>query len=76
MKLLLVTFLAMFIFIPDTAQPQVSWTNIDLLQAFSLRSVLVLSPREILPLRLTSHPTRYIVRDKALLGPFGRLALI
>ena len=76
MKLLFVTFLAMFIFIPDTAQPQVSWTNIDLLQGLSLRSVLVLSPREILPLRLTSHPTRYIVHDKPFLSPFRGVASI
>ena len=42
----------------------------------SLRSALVLSPREVLPLRLTFHPTRYIVRDKALVSPFRGVALI
>ena len=41
-----------------------------------LRSVLVLSPGEILPLRLTFHPTRYIVRDEALLSSFRGIALI
>jgi hypothetical protein len=38
--------------------------------------VLVLSPREILPLRLTFHPTRYIARDKALLSPFRSVAFV
>jgi hypothetical protein len=41
-----------------------------------LRSVLVLSPGEILPLRLTFHPTRYIVREKALLSSFRSVAMI
>ena len=41
-----------------------------------LRSVLVLSPGEILPLRLTFHPTRHIVRDKALLSSFRGVAII
>ena len=39
-------------------------------------SVLVLSPGEILPLRLTFHPTRHIVRDKALLSSFRGVARI
>lgn len=42
----------------------------------SLRSVLVLSPREILPLRLTFHPSSYIVYDKALLSPSRGVAFI
>ena len=50
--------------------------HLSLLQGSSLRTVLVLSPREILALRFTSHPTRYIVRDKALLSPFRGVALI
>ena len=41
-----------------------------------LRSVLVLSPGEILPLRLTFHPARDIVRDKALLSSFRGVAMI
>jgi hypothetical protein len=41
-----------------------------------LRSVLVLSPGEILTLRLTLHPTCYIVGDKALLSSFRGVALI
>ena len=50
--------------------------NLSLLQGSSLPSVLVLSPGEILPLRRTSHPTPYIVRDKALLSPFSGVASI
>jgi hypothetical protein len=42
----------------------------------SLQSALVLSPQEILPLRLTFHPARYIVRDKALLRSFRGIAFI
>ena len=38
--------------------------------------LLVLPPQEILPLGLTFHPTSYIIRDKALLGPFRRVAFI
>jgi hypothetical protein len=38
--------------------------------------VLVLSPREILPLRLTFHPSSDIVRDKALLSSFRGVAII
>jgi len=39
-------------------------------------SMVVLSPREILPLRLTSHPPSDIVRNKALLRSFRGVAFI
>ena len=39
-------------------------------------STVVLSPREILPLRLTSHPPSDIVRNKALFRPFRGVAFI
>jgi hypothetical protein len=39
-------------------------------------STVVLSPREILPLRLASHPPSDIVRNKALFRPFRGVAFI
>jgi len=48
----------------------------NMASATSAMVCAAMSPREILPLRLTSHPTRYIVRDKALLSPFRGVALI
>jgi hypothetical protein len=50
--------------------------NFKSLQGSSLLSVLVQPPREMLPLGFTSHPTRYVVRDKALLSPLSGVALV
>src|SRR4029079_14191898 len=42
----------------------------NMASATSAMVCAAMSPREILPLRLTSHPARYIFQDKALFIPF------